>query len=246
MVALARSLSREFRVVEPFQRGSGAEPLTVARHIADLAEVIEGLGGARPILVGSSWGAMLGLAYAATHPEQVAGLALIGCGTFDEVSRGEFRRELERRMGEPLKTEVERLEREVEDADERLRAKADLILPLYCHDAELLELQNDIVDAAAHDESWADMLRLQREGVYPGQFIRIRSPVLMLHGTEDPHPGQAIRETLEHHIPQLEYRDWGSCGHYPWVERKVKEEFFGVLSNWLRDVGSASAGASAR
>jgi pimeloyl-ACP methyl ester carboxylesterase len=244
MASLARSLSHEFRVVEPFQRGSGGEALTVARHIADLAEVLEGLGGARPVLVGSSWGAMLALAYAATHPETVAGLVLIGCGTFDETARGEYTRELQRRMGDSLRREFERLDREVEDADERLRAKANLLLPLYCHDAEMAELENEIVDAAAHEESWADMLRLQREGIYPQQFLKIPSPVLMLHGTQDPHPGQAIRRGLEKYLPQLKYREWEGCGHYPWVERKVKDEFLVVLIRWLKEVTSAWAGGS--
>ncbi len=54
---VAWCLSDRFQVLEPLQRTSGVVPLTVARHVADLHEVLRG-----PVrLVGFSWGAMLAL-----------------------------------------------------------------------------------------------------------------------------------------------------------------------------------------
>ncbi len=92
MAPLARGLEDAFQVIEPFQRGSGDEPLTVTRHVEDLAELIREEGeGARPALVGSSWGAMLALAFAAEHPDLAGPLVLIGCGTFDPVAREKMR-----------------------------------------------------------------------------------------------------------------------------------------------------------
>ena len=94
------------------------------------------------------------------------------------------------------------------------------------------------------------MLRLQGEGLYPAAFRSIRSPVLMLHGAADPHPGALIRASLAPHLPQLEYREWERCGHYPWLERAVREEFFSVLREWLGkrftppEGGSGGAGSS--
>ena len=55
----------------------------------------------------------------------------------------------------------------------------------------------------------------------------------MLHGADDPHPGPAIRDSLRPHLPQLEYREWDRCGHYPWLERAAREEFLVVLREWL-------------
>ncbi len=77
------------------------------------------------------------------------------------------------------------------------------------------------------------MVRLQAESVYPAAFAAIDAPVLMLHGAVDPHPGRMIRASLEPHLPQLEYREWKRCGHYPWLEKAVREEFFAVLREWL-------------
>ncbi len=47
--------------------------------------------------------------------------------------------------------------------------------------------------AKGHHESWSDMVRLQESGVFPARFASIRCPVLMLHGSYDPHPGALIR-----------------------------------------------------
>jgi pimeloyl-ACP methyl ester carboxylesterase len=86
------------------------------------------------------------------------------------------------------------------------------------------------------------MLRLQEAGVYPAAFAAIRSPVLMLHGAYDPHPGGMIRASLAPYIPQLEYREWERCGHSPWMERSVREEFFAVLWEWIGSHAGHSQG----
>ena len=234
MAPLARGLADSFRVLEPWQRGSGGEPLTVARHVADLHGLVEAhCGSARPALVGSSWGAMLALAYAAAHPDRAGPLALIGCGTFDQAARERMRAICAQRTDDVLRQRVERLPDEFPDPDERLEALGNLILPLYSYELITTEQEIETVDARAHHETWQDMVRLQEQGVYPAAFAAIDAPVLMLHGAVDPHPGQMIRASLKPCVPQLEYRQWQRCGHYPWLEPSVRDEFFAVLREWL-------------
>jgi len=234
MAPVARGLSDSFRVVEPFQRGSGNEPLTVARHVADLDElVLSRYEGAQPALVGSSWGAMLALAYGAAHPGSAGPIILIGCGTFDPAARNRLEATLEERMDESMRLRMARLPEEFPDPDERLEAMGNLLLPLYSYEPVFTDLEIASCDARAHHETWDDMLRLQDEGLYPAAFESIDAPVLMLHGAADPHPGPMIRASLEPYLPQLEYREWEFCGHYPWLEKAVREEFFSVLREWL-------------
>ena len=249
VAAVARRLGESFRVLESFQRRSGGEPLTVARHVADLHELLhsrhrsprpgrtkgEGQADDRPALVGHSWGAMLALAYAAAHPGSVAALVLIGCGTFDLVAREHMRQAIDRRMDDALRQRLERLAEEAPDPDARLSLMGDLLLPLYSHDlvADDHEDAAEAADACGHHETWEDMLRLQEAGVYPGAFRAIHVPVLMLHGAADPHPGRMIRAILQPFLPQLEYREFERCGHYPWLERAAREEFHAVLREWL-------------
>ncbi len=239
MAPIARELAGRFRVLEPFQRGSGGTPLTVARHLEDLHEAIVSFAGETPVhLVGSSWGAMLALAYAAAAPGRTRGLVLVGCGTFDPAARERFETTVRERMDDRLRARMDGLDTEIPDPDERLRLKAELLLPLYSHDLLTADLENEHVDAHANRESWEDMLRLQREGVYPAAFATIDAPVLMLHGARDPHPGRMIRASLEPYVAQLEYHEWDSCGHFPWVEREVRDDFHARLRSWLSSPGA--------
>lgn len=231
---LARGLADGFRVLEPWQRAGGGEPLTVARHVADLDRVIRTHCPAdRPALVGHSWGAMLALATAAEHPERVGPLVLVGCGTFSPEAREQMQRTLEQRMGDDARRQLDRLDRESLDPDERTRRTFQLIHPLLDVDPIVPADKPGHVDVRGNRETWSDALRLQAEGVHPAAFRRIRSPVLMLHGADDPHPGRMIRDSLQPAIPQLEYRELARCGHEPWRERTARETFFGILRDWL-------------
>ncbi len=209
---IAEGLADRFRCLEPWQRASEpgeAEPLTVARHVADLHAVIMEQCADGPVaVIGESWGAMLALAYAAAHPGSATAIVLVGCGTFDPVSRARLQETLAAR--EP--------------------AAAYDFDPIRSQDEQMREITFDPV---AHAQSWDDMIRLQEDGAYPAAFASITSPVLMVHGDYDPHPGAMIRDSLLPHVPQLEYIELARCGHSPWNERYAREEFFAVVGWWL-------------
>jgi pimeloyl-ACP methyl ester carboxylesterase len=177
---------------------------------------------------------MLALAFAAEYPDAAGPLVLIGCGTFDLRARLQLRARVEARMDARTRGRLADLSQEASDPDERLRRFGELMLPVYSYDLACTDMETELVDARAHRETWEDMLLKQEEGVYPAAFRSIRSPVLMLHGTADPHPGRTIRDGLAPVLPQLEYVEWDHCGHYPWLEREAREEFFSVLRGWLQ------------
>jgi pimeloyl-ACP methyl ester carboxylesterase len=230
---LASGLARRFRVLEPLQRRSGLAPLSVARHVEDLRALIEAeLPGERPAVVGHSWGAMLALAFGASHPGHASRLALVGCGTFDPGARAALEAELARRMTPRVRAA---LAEPKGDADEALAALGVLIEPLYTVEPLPPDPREPPLrcDARGHQEAWSDMEQAQALGLYPGAFAAIPYPVLMLHGAADPHPGPRIRDSLLPHLPQLEYRELANCGHYPWRERGAREAFFSSLCGWL-------------
>lgn len=234
MAPVARGLEGRFRVLEPWQRRSGEEPLTVARHVADLHQMLQGrCEGRRPALVGHSWGAMLALAYAAVYADETGPIVLVGCGTFDPAARARMQAIREGRMDDELRVEMARLEEEIADPDRRLCALGRLMMIVDSYDLASTETGLELCDAVAHRETWADMVRLQEAGLYPALFAAIRSPVLMVHGAADPHPGRMIRDGLAPYLPQLEYHEWARCGHYPWLERAAGDEFFALVGDWL-------------
>lgn len=235
MVPIARRLAKHFCVIEPFQRHSCAdESLTVQRHVEDLHAVIGAVcHRQRPMLVGHSWGAMLALAYAAAHPGSVTGIVLIGCGSFDAASRARMQATRNERIDAEMRRRMDRLAEKYPDPNRRLGAMGRLIQEIDSYD--LVSLGSKIVscDAKAHEQTWEDMVRLQDAGVYPAAFEAIGVPVLMLHGDDDPHPGQMIRDQLTAVMPQLEYTSWPQCGHYPWLEKSAFGDFYTVLTDWL-------------
>ncbi len=235
LAPVARELAGSIRVLEPFQRRSGKRPLTVAHHVADLDDLVKSHGTEqRPAIVGHSWGAMLALAYAAVHPDGVACLALIGCGTFDTAARNRMEAIRSARMDKRLRDRMKHVACENTDPDERLRAAGRLILQVDSFALIPAEDETETCDARGHEETWQDMLRLQDEGVYPSSFANIGSPAIMMHGAFDPHPGRMIHAGLATQMPQLEYHEWEQCGHYPWLEKAVRDDFYSTLQAWLR------------
>jgi len=235
MAPLGRALADAFCVLEPLQRRAGLVPLTVARHVADLHAVMP----ARAALVGSSWGAMLALSFAAVHPDRVTGLALVGCGTYDEASRQTYKQEMARRWEAVCGDERRSLEQDLAQAtsdEERERVfglLAALATRAQGHDPLPAPDEGLAPDRLGHLETWADVLRLQAEGKEPAGFAGIAAPAVMIHGAEDPHPGRSTYETLLAFLPQLEYVELPRCGHVPWSERHARVPFFALLRAWL-------------
>jgi pimeloyl-ACP methyl ester carboxylesterase len=231
---LARDLSSFCRVLEPLQRRSGEVPLTVARHVEDLAAALPDPA----ILVGSSWGAMLALSFAASHPHLVRSLALVGCGTYDRASRDAYRATMDERLGPVGRERRTQLRQQLSEATNVHHR--DLILSQiggleeHAQAFDLIETAgHDEIDAAGHSETWNDVLRLQDEGIEPASFSAIRCPVMMLHGDTDPHPGRTTYEILGQFVPQIEYREIPQCGHEPWLERWGREPFLETLREWI-------------
>jgi pimeloyl-ACP methyl ester carboxylesterase len=176
---------------------------------------------------------MLALAYAAAHPSTAGPIVLVCSGTFDLAAREQFNLNLsERKKDDGARNRFERA-RQISDPKERFHELGRQTLELYSYDLATTDQEIDESEPGTGSETWEDMMRLQNEGVYPAAFTAIKSPVLMLHGAADPHPGEMIRASLAPYIPQLEYREWERCGHYPWLEKAARDEFFSALRNWL-------------
>jgi len=143
---------------------------------------------------------------------------------------------LAERTSAALRRRLECLAEEFSDPDVQFTKRRELTEPLYSYAPDAPAQREDFpepFDLRAHTESWDDMVRLQRDGMYPAAFAQITSPVLMLHGAYDPHPGPLIRASLQAYLSQLEYCELDRCGHYPWTERFAGDEFFALMREWI-------------
>ncbi len=147
-----------------------------------------------------------------------------------------MQRIIEERMDNGLRDHLSRISTEVADPADRFIQSFKLTRDLFISDSigpHPDHEEFEPFDTQAHHETWDDMVKLQDAGTYPGAFAAIESPVLMLHGEYDHHPGEMIRDSLVPHLRNLEYHQWERCGHRPWIEKFVREEFFSVMSEWL-------------
>jgi pimeloyl-ACP methyl ester carboxylesterase len=233
MAPIARELSDRYRIFEPLQRRSGDLPLTVDRHINDLREVIDACCPVeRPGLVGSSWGAMLALAFGAAYPDVVGPLVLVGSGTYTVESSAEFHRLLDERITPEQSARLDAAA-SADDPDTALaEAAAELDTP-YSYNIAGTPSDLEWVDARGNRETNDDWNRRRAGGEFPGSSAPIQQPVLMIHGVVDPHPGLMIRDSLLPVLPRLEYVEVERCGHYPWRERYARDQFYEILFDWL-------------
>lgn len=238
VASLASALAPKYHVWEPLMRRGGIYPMTMDQHVEDL----DAVAPKRAVYVGWSWGAMLGLTFAALRPERVSTLVMVGSGCYDEASREEFRARLRSRLGEEGRGRYDDLHRRLASAtdpgwrDSLLGQIGELVEKSLAIEPVGTTAYDTRPDAAGFDETWADVVRLQNEGIEPVRFARIGCPVLMLHGEDDAHPGHSIRESLRPYVPQLAYIGLASCGHVPWYERYARDHFFASLNQWIEGV----------
>jgi pimeloyl-ACP methyl ester carboxylesterase len=233
MAPVCVRLGRDFRVVEPFQRASGEIELTVEQHVDDLAEIVTSYTKEKVAIVGHSWGGALGLAFAVKYPHLVNRLVIIGCSTLDKQSRAVMEKIRKERTDEKIAREFDEIDELYDDEDARLGAMGAMYQLIDSYDLARPPQKKFRCDAAGHAQSWADLMRLEDEGVYPAAFAKIDSPVLMMHGDFDSHPGRMIEASLRQYIGQLEYIEFEKCGHYPWLEKAAAKEFYEQLREWL-------------
>jgi len=232
---VAKGLSDDFRVFEPWQRVSGDKPLSVSVHIEDLHQLIcARCGNEKPALVGESWGAMLALAYAAKHPVRIGPIVLVGCGTFNDRSREEMVKIRQHRILDYIKKHPEHRSDLELSIDEQIMKYHEMTDTFELYSEKIETPETEPFDMKAHTETWNDMLRCLEEGIYPQSFTSIKSPVIMLHGAYDPHPGKMIRDHLKQYISHLEYREFEKCGHSPSIEKYAKDDFFREMRGWLK------------
>jgi proline iminopeptidase len=209
------------------QRGTGGSMWqgrhTFARHIQDLAELLDSWDVPKAVLIGHSYGTNLASRFCLTHPDRVAGMLLL-CGPFVGDWRAGDQAARSRRMS----TEQQERLRELETLSSRTEEQ----------EVELLTL-SWFTDHAAPERGlrWAaqgarerrpvnwDMNReLGEEGRTDplDQYVDVLrgclpAQVEILGGSEDPRPLSALA-SLGHQLG-VPLTRITNAGHEPWLEQ---------------------------
>jgi pimeloyl-ACP methyl ester carboxylesterase len=233
MLDLERLAGPDLAVVTYDQRGTGRsdspppqpDNFELADYVADLEAIRQTLGMEKIHLLGHSWGALIAIAYATTHPENTGMMILMGgaSSSWDATQAGmrRFSQHLDQlqRAGVISSTLPS-------GVDEQFEA----ILPAYLSDpaAELEGWQAPTNNQRTNSLTWTTV----RGYDLSASLSQLTLPVLILWGQDDPfgqEMAQATRDALVN--AEVEYILLPRCGHY-WHE--CPEPFYSAVSNFLQ------------
>lgn len=233
MAPVTRELAGSGGVLEPLQTAT-----TVEGQVQELETVLRRNGALPVTLVGFSWGAMLSFIFTARCPSFVKKLVLVSSGAYQEEYAVNIMNTRLGRLSEEERNEVFTIMENfsnpaVEDKNAlmaqlgKLLFKADSYDPLPC-DSEILEYQYDI-----NLSVWEQACALRGSGGLLALGKRIQCPVVAIHGDYDPHLAEGVRTPLSHVLKDFRFILLKKCGHYPWLERSAREEFYSILRDEL-------------
>jgi len=242
MQGIADELGKKYRCVMWEQRGTGRSKLptydsstiNLNAYIEDIEALRKQMHAEKFIVVGNSWGMILGLAYAGTHPDAVRAVVTIGSGPITFEYLGVFSDNQFARLG-ACELEVRDFwkdpARESAHSDraafERLRAAT----VAYFYDrkkALLMAAELDPKDYNFH----VPPAFLSAEGKYDirPKLKTITAPVLLVQGRQDL-AGEANVCEAHSLIRNSTLAFIDKCGHMPWLEQP--EQTWKIVGNFL-------------
>jgi pimeloyl-ACP methyl ester carboxylesterase len=234
MAPVARELSSNWGVLEPLQTAESLEG-----QVQELRELLKENGDPPVILVGWSWGAMLGYILTARYPSIVKKLIMIESAVFENRYATSITETRLSRLSGKKKCEALGLMKKLSNPDTKdkdtvmyrfgkLLSKADSYSPVS-HKDEMLKCQYKVFEGV-----WKDAASLRDSGRLLELGKQIECPVVAIHGDYDPHPAKGVREPLSGVLRDFRFILLKKCGHQPWVERFAKDRFYQILEEELR------------
>lgn len=244
LISTAKELANSHKCILFEQRGTGKSQVsTLNSSSINLKEYIDDLEGLRAHLgiktwtiLGLSWGGMLAMAYAASHPDAVHALVLVGSGG---INLDYSKRLIANRNARMLPSEREAIEywgnasRVASDPDRAGLEVTRALLPSYFYDrkkanAMIQSLRPGVFNLRVNSLMDADLEKIEYD-LRPA-LRNFKRPVLALYGRQDP-IGEETALQIHHALSNsiLEYIE--ECGHVPMVEQP--EAYFRVVRSFL-------------
>ncbi len=244
---LARKLSMDLKdsgVLEPLQTADSLEG-----QLEELRETLEQHAELPTVLMGHSWGAMLGYLFAAKHPSYVKQLIMVGSGLFEASYAKNIMQTRLNRMSPGKQAELDGLmdalehNNSIQDPDllfhqigKLLEAADSFDLmgvpnsenPENPDNSEILKGQYQI-----YQKVWPEVEKIREAGGLLSAGKNIQCPVVAIHGDFDSHPYQGVKEPLSRVLDKFDFFLIEKCGHEPWRERFARARFFELIFQYL-------------
>jgi proline iminopeptidase len=242
MQGIANELGKKFRCIMWEQRGTGRSKLprydsstiNLKAYMDDIEALRNQLHAEKLIVVGNSWGMILGLSYAGTHSDAVRAVITIGSGPITYQYLGVFSDNQYVRLG-PSELELRDFwkepSREAVDPErasfERLRAAT---IAYFYDRKKALQMAAELNPKDYNFRVPPAFLNAEGKYDIRPKLKTITAPVLLLQGRQDL-AGEA--NVCEAHAlirnSTLVFID--KCGHMPWLEKP--EQTWKIVDGFL-------------
>lgn len=232
---LAQLLAPDYGILEPLQTQD-----SLAGQLEELRKTLEQQANLPAILIGHSWGAMLGFILASRYPAYVKKLIMVSSGLFDPLYAKNITTTRLNRMSEIEQHEyhelVAKLQENPHDCDAlfyqlgRLMDRVDAYDPIEANEIEMVKNQFHI-----YQHVWPQVAKLRETGELLKLGKNIKCPVIAIHGDYDSHPYQGVKEPLTTVLDNFTFILLDHCGHEPWIERQAKDSFLRLIRIYLEE-----------
>lgn len=179
------------RVVSYDQRGAGRSSVpddvdySLDAHVADLEAIRIASGADRVQLLGQSWGGAIAAAYAATHPDRVEALVLVGAVPLDTAEYLAGQRRFQSRVGELQQLGI--IDDVLPSIDEESCTSAFVaVLPAYL-DVPTADVSVQVASctASAARATYESFISDETVQMYADELSAFDSPTLLVAGEND-------------------------------------------------------------
>ncbi|MFZ5392397.1 MAG: alpha/beta fold hydrolase [Patescibacteria group bacterium] len=230
MKPVALRLAKKFGVLEYLQTAQ-----KISGQLLEIKKIISQNTDSPIIVIGHSWGAMLGYIFAARYPKLVKKLIMIGSGVYEKKYAKNIMFTRISRMSKAMKNKYDDLLKKMQESKGKKRdlifKQIGQIIAKVDNRSSFNEPVNRILpNYDNYRETWEEVERLRSSGKLLQMGRKILCPVVAIHGDYDPHPIEGIKKPLEKVLADFSLIVLNKCGHQPWLERQAKDEFWQILA----------------
>jgi len=230
------------------QRGCGlstgtliSEQINVKTYIEDIDAIRKSLGVEKISLLGHSWGGILGMQYAISHPKSVDKLILLSTMPASSEDLALFIAEWTQRTA-PYREELHTIEASelyLAGDPQTVAKQLEIVFQTYMYRPEdvrklsLRRSQKAALNGFKVYEIFLNEVFMKPFNLF-NDLSKLQCPTLIIHGDTDPIP-LTTAEHINKAIPHSRLSVIEHCGHFPYVEQPT--ELFEAIQNFLSPVG---------
>ncbi|MGY4567722.1 adenylate/guanylate cyclase domain-containing protein [Bradyrhizobium sp. USDA 3256] len=205
--AVLRRLSRFARVVTFDKRGQGlSDRMTGApsleQRMDDVRAIMDAIGSAKAVLFGFSEGCPMSVLFAATYPDRVSHLVLLGS----------FARSKDRQPDDVWQQRCDEIVQNWGSGD-----TVKTVAPSQATNAEVIAQIAKFERLSSSPGALRTLLVLNRAIDVTTILPMLQTPTLVLHRTGDARVPVALGRAVARSIPGAKYVEYLGCDHYYWV-----------------------------